>query len=80
MALMSSPNLRFLGLIAIPVFTKQRGKKILMVSGRHNLRQTFGSRHLREGAIPNRPDKWGLREEYGGPNLGKEEFQFFQLL
>ena len=70
MALTSSPNLRFLGLIAIPVFTKQRGKKILMVSGRHNLRQTFGSRHLREGAIPNSSPSWA-RSDSDRPNPRK---------
>jgi len=26
------------------------------------------------------PDKWDLREEYGGPNFGEKEFQLFQLL
>ena len=26
------------------------------------------------------PDKWDLREGYGGPNFGEKEFQLFQLL
>jgi len=26
------------------------------------------------------PDKWDLREGYGGPNLGEKGFQLFQLL
>ena len=43
-----------------------------MVSGRQNqspppFRQTFW------------PDKWGLRERYGEPNLDEKEFQLFQL-
>ena len=25
------------------------------------------------------PDKWGLREGYGGPNLGEKGFQLFQF-
>ena len=25
------------------------------------------------------PDKWGIHEEYGGPNFGEKEFQLFQL-
>ena len=25
-------------------------------------------------------DKWDLREDYGGPNLGEKGFQLFQLL
>ena len=26
------------------------------------------------------PEKWDLRERYGGPNLGEKDFQLFQLL
>jgi len=27
-----------------------------------------------------KPGKWSLHEEYGGPNLGENEFHFFQDL
>jgi hypothetical protein len=38
-----------------------------MVSGRHNLRQTFGSRHLSVGAIPNSSPSWA-RSDSDQPN------------
>ena len=48
-----SPSLQSLGVINVPVFVKREGRVVLPVSGYHNFRDTFGSRHLREGAIPN---------------------------
>ena len=47
------PSLQSLGFINVPIFVKREGRVVLPVSGYHNFRDTFGSRHLREGAIPN---------------------------
>ena len=37
----------------------------------------WDSTHFRQTSGP---DKWDLREGYGGPNLGEKGFQLFQLL
>ena len=60
-------NLRFPGSVCIPIFHQKREKVILIISEHHDLRRTFGSCHLREGAIPNSSPSWA-RTDSDRPN------------
>ena len=53
-------------------------KKVLAFGWKHFPSINFVSLHSLSSNL--QTVKWGLREGYGGPNIGEKRFQLFQLL